>query len=197
MLEIPGETWIWPSDPPRSGDVLLRAFRDEDADAVVSLARDPYIPTIGSIPFQASREEAADWIAAQRRRLQERAGFAFVIADRLSGTCVGFAGLWLRTIETGTATGGYSIVPEHRGRGLATSALRALTSFAWTRPPVRRVELHIEPSNTASRRAALRAGYREGPLLPAGHEIGGEMRDVIAYERTRPAAVTGGHRGGT
>ena len=37
----------------------------------------------------------------------------------------------------------------HRGRGIATSALQALTAFAWTIPGLYRVELYIEPWNTS------------------------------------------------
>ncbi|KQS60087.1 hypothetical protein ASG36_03585 [Geodermatophilus sp. Leaf369] len=182
----PDPTWVWPARAPASGGVRLRAFTDADVAAVQALARDPYVPQIGSLVLDACAEEAAAWITAQHGRLAERAGFSFAVADATTDACLGACGLWLRDVGTGTATAGYAVVPEHRGRGVATDALRAVTAFAWTRPPVQRVELHVEPWNAASRRVALAAGYAEGALLPGAHEIGGRFRDVVAFTATRP-----------
>lgn len=181
------DLWVWPTTAPASGSVVLRAFQDDDVAAAVALSRDPYVSRIGTLGHDASEQEAGEWVAAQRSRLAQRVGFSFAVADRDTDACVGFAGLWLRTVDTGTASGGYAVVPAERRRGRATDALRALTAFAWTRGPVARVELHVEPWNTGSRRAAVRAGYVQGRLLPGGHEIGGEPRDVVEYTTRRPA----------
>ncbi len=189
MVEVPDGTWMWPSVAPRSGAVLLRRYSDADVPAVVAMSADPYVPQIGTLQANASAQEALDWIAVQHQRLHERVGFAFAVAAHDTDVCVGSIGLWLRTVDTGIATVGYSTVPEHRGRGVATDALRAVTAFAWTRPPVRRIQLLIEPWNTGSRLVAQRAGYREGELLPMAHEIGGRMRDVIVHEISRAVST--------
>jgi [ribosomal protein S5]-alanine N-acetyltransferase len=180
--------WTWPVREPASGDVRLRPFRDEDAVAAAELSVDPYVPLIGTLPPHATAEQAAAWVSRQRRRLAERAGFSFAVAERGTGVCLGFAGLWLRQVDQGLATAGYAIVPSARGRGRATDALRALTAFAWTLSPVLRVHLYIEPWNVASRRVADRVGYAERRLLPGGQEIGGERRDVLECTVERPAA---------
>jgi RimJ/RimL family protein N-acetyltransferase len=61
-------------------------------------------------------------------------GLSFAIADAESDNAVGAIGLWLQNLSAGRATAGYSVAPAHRGRGIATSALKALTTFAWTIP---------------------------------------------------------------
>ncbi|SDX60148.1 Protein N-acetyltransferase, RimJ/RimL family [Modestobacter sp. DSM 44400] len=184
----PDGLWAWPVDCPASGGVRLRHFHDEDGAAAVALSADPYVPLIGTLPAHASAAQAAQWVTAQRGRLAERAGFSFAVADSGTDVCVGFAGLWLRQIETGVATAGYAIVPASRGGGRAIDALTALTAFAWTLPPVLRIELHIEPWNVASRGVAARVGYAEEALLPRGHEVGGELRDVLQYVMARTPA---------
>lgn len=189
MPDVPEWTWVWPSVAPRSDGVVLRPYRDADVPAVVAMSADPYVPQIDTLRENASAQDALDWIAVQHQRLHERSGFAFAVATNGTDICVGSVGLWLRSIDTGVATVGYSTVPGHRARGVATAALRAVTAFAWTRPPVRRIKLLIEPWNTGSRLVAKRAGYREGELLVAAHEIGGRMRDVIVYEIDRPAGT--------
>jgi [ribosomal protein S5]-alanine N-acetyltransferase len=99
---------------------------------------------------------------------------------------VGAIGLGLRDLSAGRATAGYPISPLHRGRGIATSALQALTSFAWTIPALCRVELYTEPWNTSSIRVAEAAGYQHEGLLRSHQEIGGSRRDMLLYATTRP-----------
>ena len=180
------ELWAWPAAPPTAGSVRLRRFRDNDVFAAMALSLDPYVPLIGTLPPRASAAQALDWVVAQRRRPGQRVGFSFAVGDRDTDDCVGFAGLWLRQVDQGLATAGYAVLPAARGAGRASDALRALTDFAWTRPGVQRVELHVEPWNVASCRVAERVGYVAGEVLARGHEIGGELRDVVPYVLVRP-----------
>jgi ribosomal-protein-alanine N-acetyltransferase len=92
----------------------------------------------------------------------------------------------LQHLSAGRATAGYAVSRLHRGRGIATSALQALTIFAWTIPTLYRVELYIEPWNTSSIRVAEAAGYQREGLLRSYQEIGGTRRDMLLYAATRP-----------
>jgi [ribosomal protein S5]-alanine N-acetyltransferase len=176
----------WPTTPPTYGSVVLRAFTDEDAHLAVELGDDPYIPLIGSLPAHPTAQQALEWIRRQRGQLVERQRFSFAIADAESDDAVGAIGLGLRDLSAGRATAGYAISPLHRGRGIATSALQALTAFAWTIPALCRVELYIEPWNTSSIHVAEAAGYQREGLLRSHQEIGGVRRDMLLYATTRP-----------
>ena len=124
----------WPVVPPACGSIVLREFTDQDAHLAVELGNDPYIPLIGSLPAHPSDQQALDWIGRQRGRLAEGTGLSFAIAEAGSGNAVGMIGLWLRNLAAGRATAGYSVPAAHRGCGIASSALAALTTFAWTDP---------------------------------------------------------------
>jgi [ribosomal protein S5]-alanine N-acetyltransferase len=176
----------WPATPPTYGSVVLRAFRDEDAHLAVELGEDPYIPLIGSLPSRPTAQQALEWIHRQRNQLAERQRFSFAIADAESDKAVGAIGLGLRDLSAGRATAGYAVPPAHRGRGIATSALKALSTFAWTIPGLYRVELYIEPWNTSSIYVAEAAGYQREGLLRGHQEIGGARRDMLLYATTRP-----------
>jgi ribosomal-protein-alanine N-acetyltransferase len=176
----------WPTTPPAYGSVVLRAFRDSDAHLAVELGDDPYLPLIGSLPAHPTDQQALAWVRRQRGQLAERQRFSFAIADAESDLALGAIGLGLRDLSAGRATAGYAVSPLHRGRGIATSALKALTSFAWTIPALHRVELYIEPWNTSSIRVAEAAGYRREGLLRSHQELGGSRRDMLLYAATRP-----------
>ncbi|MFD5093746.1 GNAT family N-acetyltransferase [Amycolatopsis thailandensis] len=169
----------WPATPPAHGSVVLREFTETDASLALELGEDPYIPLIGSLPAHPTPREAEDWVLRQRSRHSEGRGFPFVIT--VDGIAVGTIGLWLRKLSEGIGILGYSVSPRHRRRGVATDALKAITSFARTVPGVERIELYIEPWNRGSFRAAEKAGYRREGLLPAHHEIGGVARDMLLY----------------
>jgi RimJ/RimL family protein N-acetyltransferase len=69
----------------------------------LELSTDAYVPSIGTLPAHATAGEAADWIARQRQRWAEGAGFSFAIADAATGRAVGATGLWLRQLAEGRA----------------------------------------------------------------------------------------------
>jgi ribosomal-protein-alanine N-acetyltransferase len=177
----------WPAEPPSHGPVVLRAFQDEDAEVARELSTDPYVPLIGTLPAHATTQQAREWIARQRGRWAEGAGFSFAVARGETGRAVGFAGLWLTQLPQGRATAGYAIAPSQRRQGLASAALRALTCFAWTLPALHRIELHIEPWNTGSLVTAERAGFRREGLMRSHQEIGGRRRDMVLYAAVRGA----------
>lgn len=149
------------------------------------LSTDSYVPQIGSLPSNASQAQALDWVARQQHRHSEGAGFSFTIAEAQTGRAVGHCGLWLKELPSGRATAGYSIRPSARGRGLASDAVTALTTFAWSIEQLHRVELYIEPWNIGSVRTAEHAGYQREGLLRSHQEIGGQRRDMLLYSQVR------------
>lgn len=175
----------WPTGPVAYGPVILREFSPADLLMVQELSTDPYVPLIGTLPPNASRQEAQDYIDRQRGRLAEGAGFSFAIAEADTDRAVGGIGLWLAALNHGRATAGYSVVPSARGRGVASAALTALTTFAWTIPALHRIELYIESWNAASVKTAERAGYEREGLLRNHQEIGGRRRDMLLYAAIR------------
>ena len=136
------------------------------------------------LPALPTAQQALEWIERQRGRLAEGIDLSFAIADAETNTAVG--GLWLQNLPAGRATAGYSVSAKHRGRGAASSALMALTTFAWTIPTLYRVELYIEPWNTGSVRVAEASGYQREGLLRSRQEIGGIRRDMLLYVAIRP-----------
>ncbi|MFC6705985.1 GNAT family N-acetyltransferase [Flexivirga alba] len=176
----------WPTHAPVYGAIRLRQFEDGDIPMIEELATDPYVPTIGSLPANATTAEAQSYIDRQRCRLAEGAGFAFCVADRQTDVALGNAGLWVRELPHGRAGVGYSVAPSARGRGVAADALRALAGFAWTIDGLHRLEARIEPWNTASVRTAETAGFEREGLLRAHEEIGGRRVDLLMYSLLRP-----------
>ena len=174
-----------PQELPRWAKVVLREFDESDIAMVMDLSTDPYVPTIGSLPFAADRADALAYVTRQRGRTVEGVGWSFCVADAESNAALGGAGLWIDHEDPQRMTAGYSVAPRARGRAVAGQALRALTTFAWTLPAVQRVELFIEPWNTASLRTAEHAGYVREILLH-DQELQNRRVDLVRMSAARP-----------
>ncbi|MCL3861788.1 GNAT family N-acetyltransferase [Actinotalea sp. K2] len=175
-----------PTVAPTCGDVRLRSFEARDTGMVRDLSTDPYVPLTGTLVGHATQEQALEWIGRQHDRLANGAGYSFCIAAADDDRALGQVGLWLADHAHGRATVGYGVAPSERGRGVATRALTAVTSFAWSVPGLHRVELSIEPWNVASSRAAEKAGYQCEGLLRSHQVIGGARVDMLLWSALRP-----------
>ena len=103
--------------------------------------------------------------------------------ERDGSALVGGAGLH-RRVGPEALEIGYWIRASHVRRGLATEATAALTRLAFEVCGAIRVEIHVDPENTASLAVAERLGYlREATLrrrLPPMRP-GGPRRDEVVF----------------
>lgn len=174
---------VMPADMPRlsAGPAVLRGFEDRDAEFVRSVADDPLIPLITTVPTSGALSDAIDFINRQRDRLVTGVGYSFAIADADSDEAVGQIGLWLREIAEGRATTGYWIASPFRRRGYLRAALQELTNWALSLREVQRLQLHVEPWNEGSWRAAEACGYEREGLLRSWQAVGDERKDMYVY----------------
>jgi [ribosomal protein S5]-alanine N-acetyltransferase len=172
-----------------AGAFRLRPFTLADVDAVREASSDPHIPLISTVPAAFTEDEGRGFIERQWSRAEQGTGYSFAIADASTDRAIGQIGLWLKDISDGRASVGYWVVRSARGGGAAGAAARALARWAHQELQVPRLELYVEPWNTASIRTAEKAGYQREGLLRSWQEVGGTRRDMYMYARlaTDPA----------
>ncbi len=172
-----------PSTMPRldAPPVMLRAFEPRDVPLVVSVADDPLIPLITTVPTSGSQDDAHAYLQRQHDRLTTGAGYSFTIADAETARAVGQIGLWTSQVSVGHASSGYWIAPQHRRRGYARAPLQTLTTWACGIEDVKRLHLFVEPWNEGSWKAAETCGYQREGLLRRWEQIGNEHRDMYVY----------------
>jgi len=146
------------------GRVVLRAAEPRDAPAIEASIRDPdVIRWIGPQPSSAHEVLVRDeeWWAR---------GSPTLSICELDGTCVGK--VWLTVPETDRSSGfvGYWLLPVGRGRGLATSAVRLISTWAARELGITNLRIRAAPDNERSHRVAERSGFRR--VDPADDESG-------------------------
>jgi len=165
-----------PDPPLTDGRVVLRVSESRDLPAIEAGIHDPdVIRWIG--PTQGS---ATDVIAMNRERWASGSP-TLSICERDS-TCIGL--VWINVPEADQATGwvGYWLLPRARGRGLATRAVRLVSSWALREMGVTNLRLTTEPENGRSRRVAERSGFLHTGMLHHQATIDGRLIDQVVYE---------------
>jgi RimJ/RimL family protein N-acetyltransferase len=107
------------------------------------------------------------------------------VLDATTGRLAGNVSLWQIDLErTRSASVGYRTAPWARGQGVATTALLALTGWAFGAVGIERISLPHTVGNDASCRVAEKAGYRlEGVMRGAWREPDGTRLDDHLHAR--------------
>ena len=104
---------------------------------------------------------SADWLARLRALTSPdpwTVGFSLVQRD--SETVVGSAGFKGPPTADGMVEIAYGVHPDHQGKGYATEAAQALTTYAFSSGKVRLVRAHTRPEPNASTRVLTKCGFR-------------------------------------
>lgn len=182
----------WLDVPTLRGDgVLLRRWRDLDADAVVEGCTDPVTRLwLGGLPDPYTRETALAYIASREDGHATGRGVHWAVAlDDDSAAAGSFS---LMGIDDGHGPGsaevGYWVAPSARGRGVATQAVRLMISHAFAPTSgsglgLRRLVLAHAAGNEASRKAAVRNRFTAYGVERAAERLGdGTLADLHWYE---------------
>lgn len=156
----------------------VRSWRSSDAEAVARYAnnRKIWLNMRDRLPHPYSLADARAYLRYVRD-MQEETFFAIEI----DGEAVGSIGFMLQSdIERVSAEIGYWIGEPFWGRGIATTALRAVTQLAVARHRLTRVFALPFAHNTASRRVLDKAGFVvEGTLRQSAIKDGVVLDQVL------------------
>lgn len=147
---------------PIGPQLVLRPWAGDDVDALVAAYQDPAMHHWTSTPV-TNRDEAAEWLAIQRKGWQTGDRLSFAVndgEDRLVACVV------LKKPRTAPQVG-YWTTAVARGRGVASHAVNALSVWAFATYELTKLELHHQVDNLASCRVAHKAGYQLEATLPA------------------------------
>jgi RimJ/RimL family protein N-acetyltransferase len=153
----------YPDPPLHDGVVALRPWHDDDV---------PLMDEWGD----------AGWLEQARR---EGRTLPLAIVDAGSGALLGSCDLRRPEPDDPERSEiGYLLLPEARGRGAATRAMRLLVAWAFRELGMRRVQALVHPDNAASAAVLERLGFEREGLLRS-YRPGGEDRVMFAVLRER------------
>ncbi|WP_033339697.1 GNAT family N-acetyltransferase [Catenuloplanes japonicus] len=182
----PGPVPRWLPDLPggalTDGVVTVRPLRPGDEDFTYRLLNEPDVVLTSVPPIAPDAEEIAlrcarsqaHWLSGERADM--------VILENSSGRPVGDVGLYYQERNLGQAMIGYAMLPEWRGRGLPTRAVRLVAHWAFAQTSIARLVAGTNPRNTGSQRVLEKAGFqREGYHRSRLPGMNGRRLDDVPY----------------
>jgi len=178
----------------RTPRLLLREWRDEDAEPFAAMSADPEV--MAMLPPLPDRAACDTLISRLQAHFAEH-GFSYWAVE-LAGEApfIGAVGLyWLRFPApfTPAVEIGWRLARPYWGRGYATEAARAALEDGFYRLGLDRIVAITAPANRRSRRVMERLGMTRGPAedfefpgFPKGHPL----RRTVLYRARRPEVST-------
>ncbi|GHH36279.1 GNAT family N-acetyltransferase [Lentzea cavernae] len=142
--------------------LLLRPWRSDDLAALLAAHRDPLLRRWLATSL-TDEADAGRWLDAQADgwAAATRFSFAVIADDAPAGHVV------VKVGPDGTSEVGYWTAAHARGRGIAVSAVNAVSQWAFDVHAVTRLDLLHAAGNDSSCRVAVKCGYVLDLLLPA------------------------------
>jgi RimJ/RimL family protein N-acetyltransferase len=144
---------------------------------------DPEMLRFTRIPEPVPADFAETWFARYERGRADGTRMNFAVVEGRERTLVGFAVAPVIDTEAATVELGYGVASWARGRGVATAALRELTTWAFTELGMVRCELLIDVDNAGSQRVAERCGYTFEGVLRSVYVKPGRRTDTQIWSR--------------
>jgi RimJ/RimL family protein N-acetyltransferase len=157
----------------RVDELLLRAPVEDDVEVIAPVFRDPAVGGEAGLPPW----DAATLRAVMREQLPELVARGlmspYVIVEAGSGELLG--GLTIHHFDPfrDAIEMGYWLLPEARGRGVATRSVRTAAEHGFA-SGIYRVEAHVRVGNAASERVLERARFRREGVKRRYLRRGGE-----------------------
>jgi ribosomal-protein-alanine N-acetyltransferase len=164
--------------------IILRAWRHSDIPSLIRYAnnRKIWLNLRDVFPHPYTRAEAEKWIAI----CHSNKGLTTHFAIELQGEAIGGIGCrLLDDVNCKTAEVGYWLGEPFWGRGIATTALKQTTDYAFRIFPLERVQATVFEWNPASARVLEKAGFVLEGRLRRSIFKDGRFGDSLLYARIR------------
>ncbi|SIR41207.1 GNAT family N-acetyltransferase [Micromonospora avicenniae] len=158
-------------------ELRLRPMEERDLDAIVQTCRDPETIRWTTVPDPYERADAESYLEFVRGAWAAGTSACYVFTDP-DDRYAGSIDLRLSPTDPLLADIGFMALPAARGRGFTPAALAALGAWGFTTLGLARIEWRANVGNTASRRAAEKAGFTVEGTARGGLTHRGQRVDV-------------------
>lgn len=171
--------------------LLLRLPEAGDAEYIFTYASLEKVALPAGFPRHRTLADARRWVRAAHKEWTKEFPhpMPFTIVLKKTGKPIG--GMNLRWPHAGVAEFGYSLHPDHWGRGYAPEAARKLVDLAFSKHGAHRVQATCWVKNPRSARVLRKVGLRKEGRLRGYLKRAGVVRDEFVWGITRKDWLSG------
>jgi ribosomal-protein-serine acetyltransferase len=168
----------------QTDELLIRELAATDVDALFDTVSSS-LPTLSQwLPWAKPgyvRSDSAAWIAHCQRIWSAGTGYHLGIFDAESGILHGGVGFSDVNMRRRSANLGYWVADAARGREVAVTAARSAADWAFEELGLQRIEILVQPENTASLRVAVKLGAVCEGIARNGILVDGQPHEAIVH----------------
>lgn len=177
-----GVQLAFPDPPLSAAGFILRRLEADDAPWIAAACNDREMSRYTAvIPYPYSLADARSFIRFAAHRWDEGTGATFAVGRDPGGDGLGTIALNIHKADPAMAEVGYWLCKQARGRGIAATAVRLVSGWAFAELGIERLNLTTAVENVPSQRVAENAGFtREGLLRSWTPTVNGR-RDSLMF----------------
>jgi ribosomal-protein-alanine N-acetyltransferase len=163
------------------GDLYLDRFILSDAPKVLMLRSDPTVLKYISREPMETEAQAVEWTESRISDLNNNLGINWVIRSAKGCELIGTVGYWRFDPERFRAEIGYSLLPQHHGKGIMTRCLQCVLPFAFNEMNMHSIGAEIDPLNLESQKVLEKSGFRKEAHFTEDFYFRGKFSDSAIY----------------
>lgn len=173
----------------RTERLTLRAFSLADAPHLLEIRSSlDAMQYMDSAPFK-DLAEAEKFTSEKISDRTSKKGISWAITLSADNTFLGDVAYWKITSKHHHGEIGYSLKPQHWGKGYMTEAVTAVLTWGFQQLNLHRVEADINPSNKASRKLLLKMGFKKEGYFREDYFYEGKFLDSEVYGLLEPEFI--------
>ena len=161
--------------------LILREIGYLDATEVYTLRSDPRVMTYLDRNPDASVEVTYQFIARLKDGQQKHDGIVWGISLKNDPKLIGTAGYWRIIREHDRAEIGYTLHPDHQGKGYMQEALTAIFEYGMNKMKLHSIEGNVNPNNAASIKLLEQNGFVKEAHFKENWLHNGKYLDTAIY----------------
>jgi [ribosomal protein S5]-alanine N-acetyltransferase len=170
-----------PDPPLTDGEVVLRVLGPQDVADFYRGVADPSVAPYWSRSFADETEALAYIEEYVPERMAEGSGIVLAVLGAPDGGFLGITMLFAADWHNLSVGIGWWLVPEARGRGGATAAVRIFCDWVFDTVGLERIQADIDLDNLASQRLAERIGFTREGIRRGLFRDGDARADLYCY----------------
>jgi len=159
----------------------LRRISAEDAAVIFAMRSSAemmkYIPR----PLYTQHDEARAYVTRADNMIAANEGIEWAITLKGNKQMIGTAGLYRLKPHHHRSELGYMLLPEYRGKGIATEVVKLMLDFRFDQLNLHSMEAVIDPGNIASERVLQKNGFIKEAHIKENEFFNGEYIDTVIY----------------
>ncbi len=162
-----------------TGRLELRKLREDDAEAVFEIFRDPEVMRYWSSTPMKDVAGALALIRQTQELAQSKTLYQWGIVPRSTGVVAGSCTLLRLDFANRHGEIGFALGRKHWGQGIAGEAVSRLIELSFDELNLHRLEADVDPRNGRSLRLLEKQGFQREGLLRERYHVGGETQDTV------------------